>query len=890
MRIDGNRAALGARCVASLLAVVAAVVVAVPGAWSNDALGEAGGLTVNLQFERKTDVEGTSYKLGNATVTGTHCIYAVVEVDAGWFTLGELPTKLMSARESGALGADGVFAQDVEMGKNYRYASFGSTNNGDTISAQDLQTLLKGLTFHIGDADSQMVSVSTVGTRLDITKKDGEKVSRPKAILHNGHAYTFHTGRSATFNEAYADASNLSLDGVNGHLMTIETPDENTIIHKLLSGDGGWVGGMRTSAPTNGNTVPTCGGEEWFWVTGESRGKKFWSRGSGTGMYTNWKQSPGSEACYVQYGLRAEAGAWNALTEAETKVGQHFNIGGYYVEFDQLGSSVKRVTGTARTATVSYDLLDVTRTNMHPKVLHGMIYETMLEPANGRQLDAASLKVTVGGKPLKRAHEGSERFTFNGGTGQLRIPAENVNGNVVITAYAKRFVDLLDRWTAERLVRLQVGYNEILDPTLLDKRVGVKSGYKLVGYETADGAKWDFFTPVTQDIVLKPIWSLYEPVMSTWPRFPRLERADAMVMLHVSSHVDMVPGATFTYQWSKDGEPLDDGANGVLAVRTPGVYLVRVTATDPATGLTSQAETSIRVFAPRQHTVTLHGRGGFSSLRQQFPVTNGDKLNRNDLDMKAARTGYRVVGYTKTDGSQWPFDAEVLDSLTLHPQYEMIAPTVTATAEPTKLASVGDKSTLTAKATSQVDGAVFTYQWLKGGKPIDGATGRNHQVDEPGNYTVEVTTTDPATNMSAKGMASVTVAAPDKHRVMVVERDGSKVYLTLEVSNGGLLDMLALIGVTRDGQAPIGWIRADGGKFDPARDRITGPLTISPEWKPVEMVVKPFKPVKPTKPAKPAVRATLVDTGLALAAPAVALVILLSIAGVLVVLRRRHDR
>ena len=879
-----------------------ALAVAVPSAWVSDAWAEASGLTVDLQFDRKTDVKGTNYKLGNATVTGGSCIYAVVEVDNGWFTLGEslgtLNTLHTLSGDQQWLDVNGGLTVSVVSGQKYRYAAFGSTNRDSFISASDLQTFLKGLTFHMGDASSQTVSVSTVCQRLDIMESNGQKkAGGSKTVLHNGHAYTFHTGRNTTFNDAYTGASGLLLDGAKGRLMTIESRDENGAVHQLLGGEGGWVGGMKTSAPTNDDAVPKCGGEEWFWVTGESKGKKFWSRGSGTGMYTNWKQGQPdgrSEACYLQYGLNTEAGAWNALTDNED--GLNTNTRGYYVEFDTLGPNIKRVTGTAQTASVNYDLLDVTRTNMQPRVLHGGVYETKLEVTGDREFDAASLKVTVGGKSLTRGGEVADKFSFNGGNGNLRIPAKNVNGDVMITAYAKRFVELQERWTSERLALFQVGYGEILDVTLLDKRVGVKSGYKLVGYETADGSNWNFSTPVTKDLVLKPTWDLHPPVVSVLPQFPRLERANATVMLHASSRVDMVPGATFTYQWSKDGEPLDGGTNGVLAVKEPGVYLVRVTATDPATGLASQAETSVSVLGPRQHTVTLQGTGGFSSLRQQFPVTNGDKLSKNDLDTRAAQTGYRVVGYTKPDGSQWPFDAEVLDSLTLHPQYAMIAPTVTATAEPTKLTSVGDKSTLTAKTTSQVDGAVFTYQWIKDGKPIKDATGKNHQTGEPGDYTVEVTTTDPATNMSAKGMASVTVAAPDKHKVTVAERDGSKVYMTLEVSNGGLLDMLALITITRDGQAPIGWMKADGSKFDPARDRITRPLTINPEWKPVKMEVtptkpaKPAKPTKPTKPTNPAARAPLVDTGLAVAAPAVALVLLLSIAGILAVLRRRHDR
>ena len=414
-------------------------------------------------------------------------------------------------------------------------------------------------------------------------------------------------------------------------------------------------------------------------------------------------------------------------------------------------------TQSTETVGVTYDLLDVTASDANSTASKGKKFEVTLLTTGGRQLDAASLKVTVGGRSLER---GSSGFSFNGGTGRLRIPDKHMTSDVTIAAKAKRFVDLVNRWTSQTLVRLQLGYGEMLDVTLFDMRVGVKPGYTLVGYTMRDGSGWNFATPVTQDLTLMGQWSLNAPSLLVRPESPGLDRRGATVMLHASSKVDMVPGATFVYQWSRDGQPLDGGTNGVLSVGESGVYMVQVTATDPRTGLTSTAQDAVTVAAPRRHTVTVQGRGGFSSLMERLTVTNGDKLDRRELDGKAGRAGYRVVGYVKPDGTAWSFDSEVLASLTLHPQYEMIPPTLKATARPAKLMSVGDKSTLSAHAMSQIDGATFTYRWTRDGRQV--GTGESLVTGEPGVYMVEVTATDPNTGMSATNKATVTVEGPDK--------------------------------------------------------------------------------------------------------------------------------
>ncbi len=912
------------RCAAVVLAAAASllVMVAVPAAAEPSARANGDGRigpTVNLNAAQKTEAKDNSYKLGKATVTGGLSSYVVIEVDNGWF---EMPRPSIGEDAdahydvSHALDAHGDFLSRDELSRGekhtfgYRYVVFESYRTAD-ITAKAIETHLRSLTFYLGGSKTQTVSVSAwynqpeakCNYRSGSSEDDGRN---PKARLFNGHAYAFIEEPDMPFDEAFLAAKVTTFVGSDGHLMTIESREEHNLVHRLFEkrgGGTGWIGGQRVITP-GPNRV-----SNWYWVAGPSAGIKFWSGETGAvpGVFAQWangQPSSNEDACCVQYGFSDEAdssAAWNALTVSGQRAGKWSAgeqtranyIRGFYVEFENFHpSTIGRASEVSKMVAVKSDLLDVTSSNADTSMLSGTEYSTTLTAADGRDLDPASIQVMVGGVPLSQRDNG---FTFNlksdKRTAELKIPAEKVTGDVTVTAKANRLVTLQDAWTSRVLAIVQVPNGVTLERKDLDQHVKTKAGYTHVGY-TKHGAEWDFGTPVTVDMTLNPQWKLKAPTVSIWTPDPRLDRRGATVTLHVSAQVDGVPNATFTYEWSKDGAALPGNTAGTLAATDAGTYMVGVTATDPATKLTSQGQATIEVTAPHQRTVTLQGQDGFSWLTKQFTVTNGDKLDRNDLDKKVTWPGYTVVEYTKADGTQWPFEAEVRSDVTLHPQYEMIAPTVTATASPSKLMSVGDKSTLSAQVTTLVGNGEIGYQWSKGGNPIAGATGRSYKTGEPGDYMVTVTVTDPKTNMSSKGTASVTLAAPDRHMVTVVEQDGSKTYLTVKVPHGGLLDANMLSGITRDGHVLIGWMKADGTKFDPTQDKITQNEVISPEWKLVESAepVKPAKPAKPTKPAEPAAKTALVDTGLAVSAPAVALVLMLVAAVVAAGLRQRRDK
>ena len=311
---------------------------------------------------------------------------------------------------------------------------------------------------------------------------------------------------------------------------------------------------------------------------------------------------------------------------------------------------------------------------------------------------------------------------------------------------------------------------------------------------------------------------------------------------------------------SVGGRSLNRGTQDVSFNRTTGRLRL------PATIVTGD----VRIALGANWLVTI--RDTWSSEPLTVVRASGfTPLNRDSLNEKiGTREGYTLVGYAH-DGVEWNFADLVTGDMTLNPRWVLDAPVVTLTAVPPKLTSVGDKSTLAAQVTPPVPHATVSYQWFRDGAPIADATDAKHETDQWGAYTVKVTATDPQTGVSSTGTASTTVGSPDKHTVVVREKDGSVTYLKLDVFHGGMVDAGVLGGVSRRGHVLEGWVNADGTRFDPLADKITSDLVISPVWKPAKYVVP------------------LAHTGLTVVAPVVAAVLLLVVAGVLVVLRLRRE-
>lgn len=96
---------------------------------------------------------------------------------------------------------------------------------------------------------------------------------------------------------------------------------------------------------------------------------------------------------------------------------------------------------------------------------------------------------------------------------------------------------------------------------------------------------------------------------------------------------------------------------------------------------------------------------------------------------------------------------------------ELVSPSVDVEADKTTVHQ-GEKITLTAKAEHSLENVTFTYQWYKGGVPVEGATGETLEVTESGDYHVVVSalsTTGNATLISAETASEAVRCTVEPH-------------------------------------------------------------------------------------------------------------------------------
>jgi hypothetical protein len=157
--------------------------------------------------------------------------------------------------------------------------------------------------------------------------------SPPQPALHDGRYYEVVIADKISWETAKAAAEERTHDGIQGHLATIGSAEEDAFLDQLRRaalGNGGelWVGGFQVACATT-DPEPACG---WMWLNGEAI-----SASSSDSPYTNWLQGEPNNLeripdannrateDYLAVGL-AGAFGWND----EGSLG---NIRGYVVEY-----------------------------------------------------------------------------------------------------------------------------------------------------------------------------------------------------------------------------------------------------------------------------------------------------------------------------------------------------------------------------------------------------------------------------------------------------------------------------------------------------------------------------------------------------------------------------
>lgn len=132
----------------------------------------------------------------------------------------------------------------------------------------------------------------------------------------NGHYYDTATSYGISWEAAKSTAEALSFNGMQGHLATITSQDENNFIVTTFNNPAYcWLGGFQPTNIQNGNLEPAGG---WQWVTGEK-----WS-------YTNWgggqPDNSGGQEHYLHM-CWWDQGKWNDLSNSYT-------MHGFIVEYE----------------------------------------------------------------------------------------------------------------------------------------------------------------------------------------------------------------------------------------------------------------------------------------------------------------------------------------------------------------------------------------------------------------------------------------------------------------------------------------------------------------------------------------------------------------------------
>ena len=173
-------------------------------------------------------------------------------------------------------------------------------------------------------------------------------------MLHDGRYYEVVIANKISWEAARAAAEQRTFQGVQGHLATIGSPQEDAFVHQLrqqrlnlphppLTGTELWVGGYQLPCATT-TPEPACG---WVWINGEAI-----SPVNTASPYTNWLAGEPNN-------LIRTPDAYTRATEDHLAIGQggafgwndegsHSNVWGYVVEYgDKVPPRVARRAAVA---------------------------------------------------------------------------------------------------------------------------------------------------------------------------------------------------------------------------------------------------------------------------------------------------------------------------------------------------------------------------------------------------------------------------------------------------------------------------------------------------------------------------------------------------------------
>lgn len=188
-------------------------------------------------------------------------------------------------------------------------------------------------------AVTPLVAALGLAAGLTASHAGAANFTPPAPVQFDGRYYQVVIANKISWQDAKAAAEQRTLDGVQGHLATISTPEEDMFVHQLrqqvlnaphptLSGTELWVGGFQVPCATT-TPEPACG---WMWLNGDSIAPT-----NGYSPYTNWLAGQPNN-------LQRNANALNSKNEDYLAIGLDgafgwndegslANVWGYIVEY-----------------------------------------------------------------------------------------------------------------------------------------------------------------------------------------------------------------------------------------------------------------------------------------------------------------------------------------------------------------------------------------------------------------------------------------------------------------------------------------------------------------------------------------------------------------------------
>ncbi|MFR7986445.1 MAG: hypothetical protein ACLU9N_12950 [Clostridia bacterium] len=190
--------------------------------------------------------------------------------------------------------------------------------------------------------------------------------------------------------------------------------------------------------------------------------------------------------------------------------------------------------------------------------------------------------------------------------------------------------------------------------------------------------------------------------------------------------------------------------------------------------------------------VYFYDEDGTEYLDYRHGVIIGETINPNNVPAPE-KIGYTLDGWhLEGETELWDFDNDTIENRTkLYAVWSLNDPNVSVEADKTTTHEDTD-AILTAKVTHKLDDLDYTYQWIKDGNEIEGATTNTLNVSDTGNYTVKVTAKDTNSKTATVESAAVRITVEGHVYVPVVTKptctDKGYTTYTCEICKASYVD------------------------------------------------------------------------------------------------------